>query len=100
MTDPKFAAPAAAGHDPSGASLRIAVLDRDSGFLQVLSKRLERLGWEHRIIGSAVPVEAVVSMRLSAVVVDLAQLGPQGWSWLERLWPEAPRPGVVGCPGP
>src|SRR2546423_4300693 len=99
MTDPTFAAPAAVGQDASGPSLRIAVLDRDSGFLQVLSKRLERLGWEHRIIGSAVPVEAVVSMRLSAVVVDLAQLGPQGWSWLERLCSELPGLGVVVCTG-
>jgi DNA-binding response OmpR family regulator len=99
MTDPKFAAPAAPGHDPSGPPLRIAVLDRDSGFLQVLSKRLERLGWEHRIIGSAVPVETMVAMRLSAVVVDLAQLGPQGWSWLERLCAELPGLGVVVCTG-
>src|SRR5256714_6363877 len=99
MTDPTLAAPAAPGQDASGPSLRIAVLDRDSGFLQVLSKRLERLGWEHRIIGSAVPVEAVVSMRLSAVVVDLAQLGPQGWSWLERLCSELPGLGVVVCTG-
>jgi len=99
MTDPTFAAPAAPGQEGPGASLRIAVLDRDSGFLQVLSKRLERLGWEHRIIGSAVPVEAVVSMRLSAVVVDLAQLGPQGWSWLERLCSELPGLGVVVCTG-
>src|SRR5256885_12350862 len=99
MTDPTFAAPAAPGQEGPGASLRIAVLDRDSGFLQVLSKRLERLGWEHRIIGSAVPVEAVVSMRLSAVVVDLAQLGPQGWSLLQRLCAELPGLGVVVCTG-
>jgi DNA-binding response OmpR family regulator len=99
MTDPSFAAPAAPGHESSGPPLRLAVLDRDSGFLQVLSKRLERLGWEHRIIGSAVPVETMVAMRLSAVVVDLAQLGPQGWSWLERLCVEMPGLGVVVCTG-
>src|SRR3954452_23200986 len=99
MTDPKFAAPAAAGHDPSGPPLRIAGRDRDSGSLQVLSKRLERLGWEHRIVGSAVPVETMVAMRLSAVVVDLAQLGPQGWSWLEQLCVEMPGLGVVVCTG-
>ncbi len=39
----------------SSASLRIAVLDRDSGFIQVLSKRLDRLGWEHRVLASPVP---------------------------------------------
>src|SRR3954451_3452140 len=99
MTGPKFTAPAAPGHDPSGPPLRIAVLDRGSGFLQVLSKRLERLGWEHRIIGSPIPVDAVVAMRLSAIVVDLAQLGPQGWSWLERLCSELPGLGVVVCTG-
>src|SRR5436190_24403740 len=99
MTDPSFAVPAAPGQDGSGSSVRLAVLDRDSGFLQVLGKRLERLGWEYRIIGGAVPIETVVAMRLSAVVVDLAQLGPQGWSWLERLCSELPGLGVVICTG-
>src|SRR3954452_24656758 len=95
MADPTFAAPPAPGQDSSGPSLRIAVLDRDSGFLQVLSKRLERLGWERRILASPIPVDAMVAMRLSAVVVDLAQLGPQGWSWLERLCAEVAGVGVV-----
>src|SRR5947199_5643887 len=79
--------------------LRIAVLDRDSGFLQVLSKRLDRLGWEYRVVGAAVPVETMVAMRLSAVVVDLAGLGPQGWEWLERACAELPGLGVVVCTG-
>jgi DNA-binding response OmpR family regulator len=79
--------------------LRIAVLDRDSGFLQVLSKRLDRLGWEYRVVGGAVPVQTMVAMRLSAVVVDLAGLGPQGWEWLERVCAELPGLGVVVCTG-
>ncbi len=87
--------------DPSGAaSLRMAVIDRDSGFIQVLSKRLDRLGWEHRVLASPVPSEAVVAMRLSAVVVDLAVLGPQAWEWLERLSFALPELGVVVCTGP
>jgi hypothetical protein len=61
------------------ATLRIAVLDRDSGFIQVLSKRMDRLGWEHRVLASPVPTDAIASMRLSALVVDLAVLGPQAW---------------------
>jgi DNA-binding response OmpR family regulator len=86
---------------PSNASpLRIAVLDRDSGFIQVLSKRLDRLGWEHRVLGSAVPTDAIVSMRLSALVVDLAILGPQAWAWLERLCSALPELGIVVCTGP
>src|SRR3954466_6167484 len=88
MTDQVFAAE---------TPLRLAVLDRDSGFLQVLTKRLDRLGWEYRITGSAVPVETIVAMRLSAVVVDLAGLGAQGWEWLERVCSELPGLGVVVC---
>src|SRR3954468_13463884 len=101
MTEGSLAAPGALGSDApaGGGPLRIAVLDRDSGFLQVLTKRLDRLGWEYRLIGSAVPSGAVVAMRLSAVVVDLAVIGPQGWSWLERLCAELPGLGVVVCTG-
>jgi DNA-binding response OmpR family regulator len=94
---------AAAAPDATGsaaASLRIAVLDRDSGFIQVLSKRLDRLAWEHRVLASPVPTDAVVSMRLSALIVDLAVLGPQAWEWLERLCEALPELGIVVCTGP
>ena len=82
------------------ASLRVAVLDRDSGFIQVLGKRMDRLGWEHRVLASPVQPEAVASMRLSALVVDLAVLGPQAWEWLERLCGALPELGIVVCTGP
>ena len=84
----------------AAASLRIAVLDRDSGFIQVLSKRLDRLAWEHRVLASPVPADEVVSMRLSALIVDLAVLGPQAWGWLERLCEALPELGIVVCTGP
>jgi DNA-binding response OmpR family regulator len=83
----------------SAQPLRLAVIDTDSGFLQVLDKRLERLGWEHRTLASAVPVETIVAMRLSALVVDLAILGPAGWDYLERVCSELPGLGVVVCTG-
>ena len=38
-------------------------------------------------------------MRLSAVVIDLAILGPQAWDYLERLCAELPGLGVVVCTG-
>jgi DNA-binding response OmpR family regulator len=82
------------------SSLRIAVLDRDSGFIQVLGKRMDRLGWEHRVLASPVPTDAIASMRLSALVVDLAVLGPQAWEWLERLCGALPELGIVVCTGP
>ena len=76
------------------APLRLAVIDTDSGFLQVLTKRLERLSWEHRVLASAVPVDTVVAMRLNAIVVDLAVLGPQAWEYLEKLCAALPGLGV------
>jgi DNA-binding response OmpR family regulator len=87
------AAPAASG------APRIAVIDTDSGFLQVLTKRLERLGWEHRVLATPVPVETVIAMRLSAVVVDLGALGQHGWEYLEKLTVGLPGLGVVVCTG-
>ena len=84
---------------PTGAPLRIAVLDRDSGFLQVLAKRLDRLGWEHRVLAGPVQPDALVSMRVSALVVDLALLGPQAWEWLERTSAAIPGLGIVVCTG-
>src|SRR5919199_956230 len=79
--------------------LRVAVLDTDSGFLQVLGNRMDRLGWEHRVLAGAVPVEALVAMRLNVLVVDLSVLRPSGWGYLERLCGALPGLGIVVCTG-
>src|SRR5947208_16845637 len=79
--------------------IRLAVLDSDSGFLQVLGKRLEGAGWQHRVLASPVPFDAIVAMRLNALVIDLAVLGPQGWSYLARLCGLLPGLGVAVCTG-
>ena len=81
------------------APIRLAVLDSDTGFLQVLGKRLENAGWQHRVLASPVPLDAMVSMRLNAVVLDLAILGPQAWTYLEKLCERLPHLGVVVCTG-
>jgi DNA-binding response OmpR family regulator len=100
MTESIRATEEAPSSTSGASSLRIAVLDRDSGFIQVLSKRLDRLGWEHRVLAGPVPTDAIASMRLSALIVDLAVLGPQAWEWLERLSGALPELGVVVCTGP
>jgi DNA-binding response OmpR family regulator len=79
--------------------IRLAVLDADSGFLQVLSKRLEGAGWQYRVLASPVPLDTMVAMRLNAVVVDLSVLGPQAWTYLEKLCERLPGLGVVVCTG-
>jgi len=84
---------------PNAAAIRLAVLDLDSGFLQVLAKRIEAVGWQHRVLASAVPLDAMVAMRLNALVIDVAILGPQGWNYLERVCSALPGLGVVVCTG-
>lgn len=83
----------------SGAPLRIAVIDTDSGFVKVLEKRLERLGWEYRTLPGAVPIDDLLAMRLNALVVDLVAFGPRSWEELERLCEALPGLGVVVCTG-
>jgi DNA-binding response OmpR family regulator len=97
MTDDNFAV--AQTDRPAQPLPRVAVIDTDSGFVKVLVKRFDRLGWEHRVLASAIPVETIVAMRLSAVVVDLGVLGPQGWEYVQRLCSELPGLGVIICTG-
>src|SRR4051794_40516511 len=83
----------------AGEGLRVAVIDTDSGFLQVLTKRMERLAWEHRIISGPVPVDALVSMRLGAIVVDPVLFGPRAFEELEKICVGLPGLAVVVCTG-
>jgi DNA-binding response OmpR family regulator len=80
--------------------LRLAVLDRDPGFMQVLSKRLDALGCEYRSLSTPISVDSLVAMRLNAVVLDLAILGPTGWGYLEQVCGRLPGLAVVVCTGP
>ena len=75
--------------------VRLAVIDTDSGFVRVLTKRLEAAGWEHRVLSSTVPPEELVAMKLNALVVDLSLLGPIGWEFLERVCGMLPDLGVI-----
>jgi DNA-binding response OmpR family regulator len=84
---------------PSGPA-RVGVIDSDTGFVRTLGNRLQSAGWMHRVMASPVPFDALAAMRLNALVVDLAVLGPQGWSYLERLCAQLPDLGVVVCTGP
>ncbi len=81
------------------APLRVAVIDTDSGFLQVLGKRMDRLGWEHQVRATGVPVDQLVALRLSALVIDVAVLGPQAWDYLDRVAHELPGLALVVCTG-
>ncbi|MDQ2760997.1 MAG: response regulator transcription factor [Actinomycetota bacterium] len=79
--------------------LRLAVIDRDSGLMQVLANRLDALGWDHRSLSSPVTADSLVAMRLNAVLLDLAVLGPGGWEYLGRVCAQFPGLAVVVCTG-
>jgi DNA-binding response OmpR family regulator len=79
--------------------IRLAILDSDSGFVRVLVNRAEGLGWPYRRLEAAPRVEEFVAMRLNALVVDLALLGPGAWDFLEQLAEAIPGLGVVVCTG-
>jgi DNA-binding response OmpR family regulator len=92
------AAPAASQR--SQHRLRLSVIDRDTGFIQVLGNRLDSLGWDHRALASPVTVEGLVVMRLNALVLDMAVLGPGSWDYLERVCARLPGLAVIICTGP
>jgi DNA-binding response OmpR family regulator len=79
------------------APIKLGVIDTDSGFLQVLAKRLDGAGWQRRVLSTPPPIEDLVAMRLNAIVVDLALLGPQAWEFLETTARELPGLGIVVC---
>jgi DNA-binding response OmpR family regulator len=79
--------------------LRIAILDSDSGFVQVLVKRAGDMGWQYRRLEAPPPVEEFVAMRVHALVVDLGLLGAGAWEFLERVSSMLPGLGIVVCTG-
>src|SRR5215213_11000976 len=86
--------PAADAHSP-----RVAILDRDTGLLQVLANRMDAAGWSHRVLASHVPLDQLVAMRLNVLVIDLTVLGPQAWTYVETLCTQLPGLGVIVCTG-
>lgn len=79
------------------APLRVAVIDTDSGFIRVLSNRMDSAGWQYRVLASAVPPEELIAMKINAVLFDPAVMGEEGWEYLERICGLLPDLGVVVC---
>ena len=78
-------------------ALRLGVVDSDSGFLKVLTKRLEAAGHEYRVLSGGVPPEELVAMKLNALLVDPSVLRSDPWDFLERVCNLLPGLGVVVC---
>jgi DNA-binding response OmpR family regulator len=80
-------------------AMRLAIIDSDSGFVTVLTKRLEAAGCQYRVLGGPIPAEELVAMKLNALLVDPALLGQDAWEFLERVCGTIPGLGVVVCTG-
>src|SRR5437868_4183163 len=80
--------------------VRLAIIDHDSGFMQVLVKRLASVGWDHRVLSSPVTPEALVSMRVNALVLDPSIVTHDAWGYLERICNRLPALAVIVCTGP
>jgi DNA-binding response OmpR family regulator len=80
-------------------SIRLAILDSDSGFVQVLVKRAEGMGWAQRRLEAPPRPEELAAMRLNALVVDLVVLGPAAWTFVEDVARVAPALGIVVVTG-
>jgi DNA-binding response OmpR family regulator len=81
------------------ADMRLAILDSDSGFVRVLVKRAGDIGWQYRRLETPPRTEDFIAMRVNALVVDLALLGPGAWEFLERVSTALPGLGIVVCTG-
>src|SRR2546421_8284850 len=92
--------PAAGASQRPQARVRLAIIDRDPGFMQVLGKRLQARTWEHRMLSSPVTSETLVGMRLNALVLDMSVAGPESWDYVEQVCSRLPGLAVVVCTGP
>jgi DNA-binding response OmpR family regulator len=100
MSADRSAPPAARAAQRSSTPLSLAVIDRDSGLIQVLSKRLETAGWEHKVASSPLTPHALVRLRLNALVVDVSVVGHAWWLYIEEVCMRLPGLAVVVCTGP
>jgi DNA-binding response OmpR family regulator len=78
---------------------RLLIVDSDSGFVRVLSKRLEAAGWDHLIRSAPPPFDELTAMRVGALVIDPAVLGPHVWQFIEGLRDRLPGVVLVVCAG-
>jgi DNA-binding response OmpR family regulator len=80
-------------------SIRIAVIDTDSGFVTVFARRAEAAGWHLNHSTGPVPPRDLVAMKLNALLIDPVVLGDEAWDYLDRVASVLPDLGLVVCTG-
>jgi DNA-binding response OmpR family regulator len=78
------------------ASVRIALIDDDSGFFAVLDRRFDALGWDRRVLGYAPGPDQLSAQRLHVVIVNPAITG---LDYVERTALALPGLALLVCTG-
>src|SRR4051812_50071887 len=60
---------------------------------------MDGLSWRHRVTSGPIPADALVSMRLDALIIDLAVLQHAAWPYLAEVCERLPGLAVVVCTG-
>jgi len=94
------ALPDTAPNFSGSATVRAAVVDRDSGFATVLRRRAEALGWQQRDLTQVPAIDALVAMRLHVLVIDPLLMGPQWAETIEYLRGNLPELAIIVTTGP
>jgi DNA-binding response OmpR family regulator len=75
--------------------VRLGVAASEAGLAMALARRAQSVGWPPPLAMRPQPLEAVVAMRLDALVLDLDLLGSEPWSYLQEVCKRLPQLGVV-----
>ena len=74
---------------------RVAIVDSDRAFVQVLLNRVDRLGWQSVVHDTAPLPTDLLSVRLSAIVIDPDVVDGDAFEFIEQIGREAPELAIV-----
>jgi DNA-binding response OmpR family regulator len=80
----------------SDATVRLALIDDDSGFIAVLDRRFDILGWDRRVIGYAPGPDQLAAQRLHVAIVNPSITG---LDYVERTALALPGLALLVCTG-
>jgi DNA-binding response OmpR family regulator len=80
----------------SESSVRIALIDDDSGFFAVLDRRFDLLGWDRHVLAYAPGPDQLAAQRLHVVIVNPALTGLE---YVERTAVALPGLALLVCTG-
>jgi DNA-binding response OmpR family regulator len=79
------------------SAVRVALIDDDSGFITVLDRRFQALGWERDVLGYAVGPDQLAALRIHALIINPVLTGLE---YIERISGSLPGLAMLVCTGP